>query len=97
MRHKHADLAIKYFKDTSILIQRKSKVLDEWEDIDGLPNFDEEFEFRQKPKSLNYRLVLMNTEGNRLYITVENELDTVKLDQYSYFIKYLTDWIAVEV
>lgn len=97
MKRKHADLAIQYFSDDSVEMQRK--VGDgPWID-DHYPQFCERYEYRKKQKTIKYRVVLMNYQGEsgRTYIDIEQFDCQKRLSLLSYFKKYLTDWIEIEV
>lgn len=48
-RHKHADLMIAYANDTSLVIEWKSKLGNEWA-ISKAPIWDESYEYRIKPR-----------------------------------------------
>lgn len=97
MKRKHADLAMEYFSDDSVEIQYEYS-LGEWRDID-YPTFNGSTNYRRKPKTIKYRVALMSyrDDKEKTYIDIEQFGGLRRLSILSFFNRYLTDWIEIEI
>jgi hypothetical protein len=96
--HKHAELIKKWADDDSLVIQFKNS-MSNWI-IAEHPLWDKDSQYRIKPEVIRYRVVLLkNMDGKSKFTqTVDNnkEHEDIESDK-GYFIKWLTDWIEVEL
>jgi hypothetical protein len=90
-QHKHKDLIIAWANGEKIQYYDEG-----WEDCFEDPCWDEDAEYRIKPEVIRYRNVLYKS-GNYYYVCAENENSGGSGGGVGLFIKYLTDWIEVEV
>ena len=89
--HKHAK-EIHAWADGAI-IQTFNPQTEKWEDVaNNRPLWYEYSKYRVKPKILKYRVVLMG-ESNKFYpfVVTNPEFES------DLFVKYLTDWVEVEI
>lgn len=102
MKHKNADIIIAWANGEAI--QFKTIYQENWIDYiynnkdEYSPNWnDPSMEWRIKPTIIKYRLALMFDKNYGHYITAENtELDRSTLQSHN-FVKWISDWINVEV
>ena len=100
MKHKNAEVIIAWANGETI----QYKENDQWVNLtyhnnDNVsPNWnDSNIEWRVKPKFIKYRLALMFDESYGYYVNAENsELDRSALSSF-HFVKWLSDWIEIEV
>jgi hypothetical protein len=93
--HKHAELIKKWAYNTELLFQYK--VGGDWKDSGNPPAWLDNLEYRIKLETIRYRVALMST-NNRIYtITVDNKYEAAEEMSNDGFVKWLTDWIEVEI
>jgi hypothetical protein len=91
--HKHAEV-IKAWADGATIETKWG--CGTWEEIER-PSFSNCYEYRVKPepKKLKYRVALLS-DGKDVWTTTEDCGDD-PVGEFEYFVRYLTDWIEVEV
>jgi hypothetical protein len=93
--HKHSELIKKWADDDSIVIQ--SKMPDgAWVDS-SYPCWNKTTEYRIKPETIRYRVALMYVGTCNYAQSVNDESEAAMLYTGKNFIKWLTDWIEVEI
>ena len=92
VQHKHRDLIIAWANGETI--QYKNG---EWIDIEWAPSWDVDTEYRIKPNSIFYRTGLF--KANEFSVCSTCSESTAKWwEEYNKnFIKWITDWIEVEI
>jgi len=105
MKHKHADVIHAWADGKAI--QYSSIRLDDWQDynlIDLDSNWinNPEIKWRIKPKTLRYRVALMKGGAGNYWAKLVHTEDEVMIDvayntYYTNYVKWLTDWVEVEV
>jgi len=93
--HKHAEL-IKAWADGAVI---QSNRYGRWRD-DSNPSFSPSDDFRVKPEkeTFRFRFALMReSDYEGMTRTVDKEEWALELEQSPMFIRWLTDWIEVEV
>ena len=91
MKHKHCELIKAWADGAKIQIR---DVDGKWVDVN--PNWSTHYTYRIKP-SLSYRVALMEWCNNGFYTQTQNNTATVNLEDHPYFIRWLTDWVEVEL
>lgn len=62
------------------------------------PAFNESCEYRAKPKTIKYRVALLGNDAGVAYTyTAENSQNEAVLERSHHFVKWITDWIEVEL
>ncbi len=91
--HKHAEVIRAYADGHDVQMCSAGS----WVDI-KYPVFAEEYQFRVKPepKTHKYRVALFS-DGKNVWTISEDERDDEVFVGFSSFVRYLTDWIEVEV
>jgi hypothetical protein len=91
--HKHAEV-IKAWADGATIETKWGCGI--WEEIER-PSFSSDYEYRVKPetKKHKYRVALLS-DGKDVWTTTEDCGDD-DVGEFTYFVRYLTDWIEVEV
>ena len=97
MRHKHADMIIKWAETG-----RKLQYIDsygEWHDVLGTPGWHAGTKYRFKPEVLRYRTALiMSGSGSYGTCSVNSEFGVRQVESLSSFVKWIdTEWKEVEV
>src|SRR5574337_1787543 len=92
--HKHAELIKKWADDTSLKIQYNLR--GRWIDISP-PSWTEEYNYRIKPEVIRYRVALLENERNHYVLTTTENAEAVRITTNTKFIKWITDWIEVEL
>lgn len=94
-KHKHYDAIVAWAEGKRIQYRRAGGV---WLDT-GVPSFYAHYEYRVKPEVLRYRVALIGfaDAGGPDVATARSEYDARKFEQFSTFIRWLTDWQEVEV
>ena len=107
MKHEHADVIHAWadgetiqYKDKTLLPPLSS--VDTWHDwlSDKLRNpffVDDRFKWRIKPEPWKYRVALMEADDGTCFMQLENSPSYLDLGAKRVFVKYLTDWVEVEV
>lgn len=95
--HKHCEV-IKAWADGAE-IQVKDPALNRWSPlITERPYWYEDMQYRVKPKTIRYRVALINETDNRIETTTADTDEQAKrIESWTTFIKWITDWIEVEV
>jgi len=92
--HKHRDLIIAWANGEDIQYSFKGS---EWEDTDS-PCWETNSEYRIKPEVIRYRVALYKQyDGILTCSVVNNKEQEKKMFELNGFVKWLTDWIEVEV
>jgi hypothetical protein len=93
--HKHAEV-IKAWADGAE-IQYKDSVYCLWHTIPD-PLWVETVEYRVKPETIKYRVALMRDIGGYYTNTYNSGIpEEIIYSSYTHFVKWLTDWVEVEV
>jgi len=87
--HKHRDIIIAWADGENI----QYKLCKKWIDVEWAPSWDEETEYRIKPEVIRYRVGLFK-DGIE---AAENTRQESNWQSTENFVKWLTDWIEVEV
>lgn len=97
MRHVHADLMIKYANDTTTEIEFLTSE-GSWA-LNSDPSFSPYLEYREKPKSMRYRVALLRENGRVYPYIVIGELDLNYqiMERSSIFIRWLDGEKEVEI
>lgn len=91
--HKHCEV-IKAWADGA-----QVQLLDcnTWRDVPS-PSWNAEWQYRVKPKTIRYRVALINETDKRIETTTADTDEQAKcIESWTTFIKWITDWIEVEV
>ena len=97
MRHKHADEIIAWAYGATIQVKLGDNPI-RWEDVArNNPSWDEDCEYRAKPETLNYRVALFERDAGGYYITTCDDREIGDLQECNNFVRWLTDWIEVEI
>lgn len=93
MRHTHADLIHAWADGAQVQIWD----LDHWKD-EAFPVWFHGAKYRIKPKTVKYRIYLSADTSNnyRIYVADTPEI-AERFEQSIHFVRWLTDWIEVEV
>lgn len=93
--HKHAEVIRAYADGATIEYFDDGHEV--WYVIDN-PSFHTSMKYRIKPepKTHKYRVALFSCE-DKVFTHAEDEQDGGILEGYSDFVRYITDWIEVEV
>lgn len=97
-RHKHYDVIVAFAKGKQI--QFKDEAMVAWEDWPHsyAPAFFNSSDYRVKPETLRYRVALCKESDDVLWtITIDNNRQGTDVESASYFVRWLTDWVEVEV
>jgi len=102
MAHKHAAV-IHAWADGKTIQFKYDK--GHWIDADVSElffSFTDNHEWRIKPETLRYRVALMKGDTGNYWAKLVHSKDEVKMDiasntYYANYVKWLTDWIEVEV
>ena len=98
MKHKNAEVIIAWANGETVQYHDNN----EWVDYIAspecsAPNWNDDTEWRVKPKLIKYRLALMFDESYGYYVNAENsELDRSALSSF-HFVKWISDWIEIAV
>lgn len=94
--HKHAEV-IKAWAD-GYEIQFKEESSSEWRDVVGQPSWLYYLEYRVKPTPVvnKFRVALLHDCGHTYPEVFTVEQDEERIENTSYFIRWLTDWIEYE-
>lgn len=93
--HKHCEL-IKAWADGAE-IQFFNYFTSSWKDLNE-PIWSDENEYRIKPQTIRYRVALLRYDDGRVMTcNVETEVQEKSLREWHEFVRWLTDWIEVEV
>lgn len=68
-----------------------------WRILRRHPNWISDTQYRRKPQTTRYRLALMNYSGTYLVATASDNYVEALRERQSAFIRWITDWIQVEV
>jgi hypothetical protein len=90
--HKHRDLIIAWANGEEIQVNNGNNT---WDNLQN-PSWYEDTEYRIKPEVIKYRNALYKS-ANCYYVIAEKESTGSVYLGSGVFIKYLTDWIEVEV
>lgn len=94
--HKHCEV-IKAWADGAE-IQVKDPALNRWSPLTEHPRWYEDMEYRIKPKTIRYRVALLRYDDGRVTTcNAETEVQEKSLREWHEFVRWLTDWIEVEV
>lgn len=94
--HKHCEL-IKAWADGAE-IQVKDPNTDKWSPLREYPIWYEDMKYRIKPQTIRYRVALLRYDGGRVMTcNAETEVQEKSLREWHEFVRWLTDWIEVEV
>lgn len=94
--HKHCEV-IKAWADGAE-IQVKDPHTDKWSPLTERPYWYEDMQYRVKPKTIRYRVALLNKANNEFGTTTVNAPHEEQCVQgWGDFAYWLTDWIKVEV
>lgn len=94
--HVHAEV-IKAWADGA-QVQIKGPVGEWYDFVSSRPSWIVTSEYRVKPETLRYRVALFKREGDGYF--VNDTTDQEQADRwggYGHFIRWLTDWVEVEV
>jgi hypothetical protein len=95
MKHKHCDL-IKAWADGAEIQCRKHN--SDWADIvGGSPSWFHEWEYRIKPKTIKYRLALIQGWDYPWVNAAMSKAEAANMEDTSSFVRWLSDWQEVEV
>ncbi|MDD3644366.1 MAG: hypothetical protein PHR19_02440 [Bacteroidales bacterium] len=93
--HKHRDLIIAWANDTSLKFEYLHN--GNWVNVCGCPAFNIMYEYRIKPEVIRYRVALFQSIENKYLLFTQETVNEHTIRQDKDFIKWLTDWIEVEV
>jgi len=93
--HKHAAL-IKAWADGAE-IQYRNSIREVWRDVSGNPAWCTMAEYRIKPKTIKYRLALVEGVRSDWVNAAMNGTEEYRIQNSSSFIKWLGDWQVVEI
>jgi hypothetical protein len=93
LTHKHRDIIIAWANGEKI----QYKSCEKWFDIEWSPTWEKDVEYRIKPEVIRYRIGLHKNENTYWYVTAKNEEELEELESRTFFKKWITDWIEVEV
>jgi len=93
-KHVHYETIIAYAngEDIQFRINDDGK----WSDIEH-PAFYNRYQYRVKPTAIKYKVALLaNAQGVCTY-TVANKIEEYRVQLDPFFIRWLTDWVEVEI
>jgi hypothetical protein len=90
--HKHRDLIIAWANGEIIELKNKYG----WDYVDD-PSWHEDVEYRIKPEVIRYRVAIFKSTEAIWCAVAHNEKQIEYFEETSFFKKWLTDWIEVEV
>lgn len=95
---RHAKLIKKWADDDSMIVQFKfGHEEGKWAD-DPFPTWEDCYDFREKPETIRYRVALMKLQDGDIFTTTaDDDSDEVYKTQGAGFVKWITDWIEVEI
>lgn len=91
--HKHCEV-IKAWADGAEI---QVKVSGTWSTIASYPTWYEDLEYRIKPQTIRYRVALCKYLNQFTTFSAENEIQANSIVTSPGFVRWLTDWIEVEV
>jgi hypothetical protein len=93
--HKHAEV-IKAWADGASIQCKITDYSNDWFDCE-LPTFSLTRLYRVKPETIKYRVALLEDGRGTLSTATWDERDLGRVNENSRFVKWLTDWVEVEV
>ena len=96
MKHKHYDVIVAQAEGKPVQV----KVDESWKDIGlGSPMWFKEREYRVKPKTILYRVALcLNKETLWHFPAIcTKKEDEREIELSRHFVRWLTDWVEVEI
>lgn len=94
---KYHEMAIELAKDSTKTLENKVPG-GPWEDVSNYAcPFNNNGEYRIKPKVTSYRVCLLRDGGESYCYTISTKKQEASLEKYPQFMHWITDWIEVEV
>jgi hypothetical protein len=93
MRHAHFNEIVAWANGAAIQSQRRNG---DWYDDDE-PHWYPDVAYRVKPETIKYRVALFKGGRGRYYATSCNEVNAKEHQECRNFVRWITDWIEVEV
>ena len=98
-RHKHYDVIVAWAEGKPIQVKQEEGYWEDWIAW-WAPPWQKSTEYRIKPEVMKYRVGLkkLRRHGQSLFVFAEAVLEEAeRVEKSKYFVRWLTEWVEVEV